>query len=101
MSNSGYFLAVAVTAIVLIAPQKAANAQAALALHCSEEADARGLHGVERKKFRSQCKAGTAETVTPTAVAPAPRIASKPAIESPPPLLPSKPANESREQKSA
>ena len=25
---------------------------------CSAQADAKGLHGKERKKFRSQCKAG-------------------------------------------
>ena len=27
-------------------------------LECSKEADAKGLHGKERKKFRSQCKRG-------------------------------------------
>ena len=29
----------------------------AASLECSKEADAKGLHGKERKKFRSECKA--------------------------------------------
>jgi hypothetical protein len=28
----------------------------AKSLECSKQADAKGLHGKERKKFRSQCK---------------------------------------------
>ncbi len=28
----------------------------AASLECSKEADAKGLHGKERKKFRSECK---------------------------------------------
>jgi hypothetical protein len=27
-----------------------------ISLKCSKEADAKGLHGKERKKFRSECK---------------------------------------------
>ncbi len=27
-------------------------------IECSKEADAKGLHGKERKKFRSECKKG-------------------------------------------
>jgi len=30
----------------------------AASLECSKQADAKGLHGKERKKFRSECKAG-------------------------------------------
>ena len=42
--------------------QTAAPAPAAPAMHsdksieCSKEADAKGLHGKERKKFRAECK---------------------------------------------
>jgi hypothetical protein len=28
----------------------------AASMECSKEADAKGLHGKERKKFRSECK---------------------------------------------
>jgi hypothetical protein len=30
--------------------------KAAISKACSEQADAKGLHGKERKKFRSECK---------------------------------------------
>ena len=30
-------------------------------LECSKQADAKGLHGKERKKFRSECKAKAAK----------------------------------------
>ncbi len=33
----------------------------AASLECSKEADAKGLHGKERKKFRSECKKAAAE----------------------------------------
>ena len=33
----------------------------AASLECSKEADAKGLHGKERKKFRSECKKTSAE----------------------------------------
>ncbi len=41
------------------AAAKAATAKphTAASVECSTEADAKGLHGKERKKFRSQCKA--------------------------------------------
>jgi hypothetical protein len=43
------------------APKKERSAES---LECSKQADAKGLHGKERKKFRSECiksaKAGTA-----------------------------------------
>jgi hypothetical protein len=35
---------------------KAPVAHSAASLECSKEADAKGLHGKERKKFRSECK---------------------------------------------
>jgi len=35
---------------------KAAVTHTEASLQCSKEADAKGLHGKERKKFRSQCK---------------------------------------------
>jgi invasion protein IalB len=33
----------------------------AASLECSKEADAKGLHGKERKKFRAQCKKNPGE----------------------------------------
>jgi hypothetical protein len=35
---------------------KAPVVHTAASLECSKEADAKGLHGKERKKFRSECK---------------------------------------------
>ena len=40
---------------------KAPMAHSAASLECSKEADAKGLHGKERKKFRSECKRAAAE----------------------------------------
>ena len=40
---------------------KAPVAHTAASLECSKEADAKGLHGKERKKFRSECKRTAAE----------------------------------------
>jgi hypothetical protein len=40
------------------APKADAGARAAKAAECSKEADAKGLHGKERKKFREECKMG-------------------------------------------
>ena len=46
------------------ADKKAPKERSAESLECSKQADAKGLHGKERKKFRSECiktaKAGTA-----------------------------------------
>jgi phosphate-selective porin len=39
----------------------AGKPRTAASLECSKEADAKGLHGKERKKFRSECKKGAAE----------------------------------------
>lgn len=38
------------------APAKAKPERTAASLECSTQADAKGLHGKERKKFRSECK---------------------------------------------
>jgi len=38
------------------AEKKAEKPRTAASLECSKEADAKGLHGKERKKFRSDCK---------------------------------------------
>jgi hypothetical protein len=40
---------------------KAPMVRSAASLECSKEADAKGLHGKERKKFRSECKKAAAE----------------------------------------
>jgi hypothetical protein len=40
---------------------KAPVVHTAASLECSKEADAKGLHGKERKKFRSECKKTSAE----------------------------------------
>jgi hypothetical protein len=40
---------------------KAPMAHTAASLECSKEADAKGLHGKERKKFRSECKKTAAD----------------------------------------
>jgi hypothetical protein len=39
------------------ATSKSTKPRSAASLECSKEADAKGLHGKERKKFRSECKA--------------------------------------------
>jgi hypothetical protein len=43
------------------AEKKEAKPRTAESLECSKQADAKGLHGKERKKFRSECKKGTAD----------------------------------------
>ena len=53
------------------ADKKAPKEHSAESLECSKQADAKGLHGKERKKFRSECiksaKAGTAAPAAPAA----------------------------------
>jgi invasion protein IalB len=46
---------------------KTAKPHTAASIECSKEADAKGLHGKERKKFRSECKksAGAAPAAAP------------------------------------
>jgi psiF repeat len=39
------------------ATSKSTKPRSAASVECSKEADAKGLHGKERKKFRSECKA--------------------------------------------
>jgi hypothetical protein len=41
---------------------KTEKPRTAASLECSKEADAKGLHGKERKKFRSECKAKAAKS---------------------------------------
>ena len=43
------------------AAKKTQKPRTAASLECSKEADAKGLHGKERKKFRSECKAKAAK----------------------------------------
>ena len=43
------------------AEKKMEKPRTAASLECSKEADAKGLHGKERKKFRSECKAKAAK----------------------------------------
>jgi psiF repeat len=43
------------------AEKKAKKPRPAASLECSKEADAKGLHGKERKKFRSECKKGATD----------------------------------------
>jgi hypothetical protein len=43
------------------AEKKEAKPRTAASLECSKEADAKGLKGKERKKFRSQCKKAAAD----------------------------------------
>jgi hypothetical protein len=101
MPDFRYFLSMTVAAMVLIVPQKPANAQqTALQLRCSQEADARGLHGEERKEFRTRCKASTTETAPASMVRPQ-LTRAKPAADSPPQQLTAKPANEPQQPKSA
>jgi hypothetical protein len=39
-------------------PAAAASTRSAKSIQCSQEADAKGLHGKARKKFRAACKKG-------------------------------------------
>ena len=43
------------------AEKKTEKQRTAASLECSKEADAKGLHGKERKKFRSECKKAAAD----------------------------------------
>jgi hypothetical protein len=44
------------TAAPATTAKKAAKPHSAASMECSKEADAKGLHGKERKKFRAECK---------------------------------------------
>jgi hypothetical protein len=41
--------------------KKAAKPRTAASLECSKEADAKGVHGKERKKFMAECKKAAKE----------------------------------------
>ena len=43
------------------AAKKMEKPRTAASIECSKEADAKGLHGKERKKFRSECKSKAAK----------------------------------------
>jgi hypothetical protein len=43
------------------ADKKMAKPHSAESIECSKEADAKGLHGKERKKFRAECKKEAAD----------------------------------------
>lgn len=48
--------------------KKAPKERSTESLECSKQADAKGLHGKERKKFRSECiKSAKAGTTAPAA----------------------------------
>jgi hypothetical protein len=59
--------------------------------HCSEEADARGLHGIERKNFREQCKQNAAQSPEPATTASPKQTVATPAAPPPPKPLTTKP----------
>jgi invasion protein IalB len=40
---------------------KTSKPRSAESIECSKQADAKGLHGKERKKFRSECKKAASE----------------------------------------
>jgi CelD/BcsL family acetyltransferase involved in cellulose biosynthesis len=67
----GAFAQTAAPAAPAAAPKAAmakdSKPHTAASLECSKEADAKGLHGKERKKFRSECKksAGAAPAAAP------------------------------------
>jgi len=44
---------------------KSAKPHSAASMECSKEADAKGLHGKERKKFRAECKKQAKEGAAP------------------------------------
>ncbi|MGY4316106.1 MULTISPECIES: PsiF family protein [Bradyrhizobium] len=46
---------------------KEAKPRTAESLECSKQADAKGLHGKERKKFRSECKKAGGAAAAPAA----------------------------------
>ena len=56
LMSSAYAQTTAPTAAPAATEKKAEKPRTAASLECSKEADAKGLHGKERKKFRSDCK---------------------------------------------
>ena len=49
------------TAAPAASDKKMAKPRTAASRECSKEADAKGLHGKERKKFRAECKKAAEE----------------------------------------
>jgi hypothetical protein len=47
------------------ATTKSTKPRSAASLECSKEADAKGLHGKERKKFRADCKKQATDKTAP------------------------------------
>jgi hypothetical protein len=64
MTSAAFAQAPAPSTAAPSAPAPAAgagkHAQSARSLECSKQADAKGLHGKARKKFREECKKGQA-----------------------------------------
>jgi CelD/BcsL family acetyltransferase involved in cellulose biosynthesis len=56
LMSSAYAQATAPAAAPAATEKKAEKPRSAASLECSKEADAKGLHGKERKKFRADCK---------------------------------------------
>ena len=61
---------------------KSAPVKSPESIECSKQADAKGLHGAERKKFRAQCKkelkAKATTTPAPAAPTPTPKTGTPP-----------------------
>jgi invasion protein IalB len=67
LASSAYAQSSPAPAAAPAATEKTQKPHSAASLECSKQADAKGLHGKERKKFRSDCKkeaAGKAGTDT-------------------------------------
>ena len=65
---------------------KTATVKSPESIQCSKQADAKGLHGAERKKFRAECKKELkAKTATKAPGSPPPPAAAKTDASAPPP----------------
>jgi hypothetical protein len=80
--------AIGAAVVFLFALQQAARAQSyqptQIQKYCSDQADARDLHGLERKNFRTQCKLGAAQSPGSTTASPSKQTATTPAAVPPP-----------------
>ena len=54
----GFALSIGTASAETAAPAPTKKERSAKSLECSKQADAKGLHGKERKIFRSKCKRG-------------------------------------------
>jgi CelD/BcsL family acetyltransferase involved in cellulose biosynthesis len=59
--SSAYAQTTAPAAAPATTEKKTEKPRSAASLECSKKADAKGLHGKERKKFRSDCKKAAAD----------------------------------------